>query len=623
MADDVCDSGRFEALRQQAREAAKDGDPSETARLLRLALAEWSGPALADLQHHRFAVELAAALGEERLSALEDRIDADLRCGRERELVGELTELTMTSPYRETLWEQLVLALYRSGRQTDALAAYQRMRTLLRDELGVDPSMRLRDLEAAVLRQDAALDRSAPDPMLAIAPADSKPTISPPRVVGILLTDIDRSTLLWQRYPDLMPEVLLAHHALVADVVATHHGWLPPEQGEGDSRMGLFASVAQAVVAAGELHRTLAAHEWPGGVRPRVRMAVHAGTVVEAGGYAFGSALHWCAQLRSLAHGDQILVSGTAASLAAAELPDHWELRRVGRAVIRDVDDEDDVFQLDHRGEVSSFPALRTSVRLPAETTPFVGRRDEVEALADEVRQHRLVTLSGIGGCGKTRLAIQVARVSLATFPAGVTFVDLSSAATEAEAYEAISAALTPGLRVGEVVPLRDAVAPHSLLLLDNLDQVESARRIVSELLANTTAHLLTTSRVPLGIPGEVLRPLAPMVRADAVALFRERAADAAPDAEVDTNEVTELVELLSGVPLAIELAAARLRLMDVASLHDSVTRELSVLSDTAAGRPERHRTITAQLISAWTELTPGAQLSADRPVHVLVCGKC
>ena len=403
--DDVCDSGRFETLRRQAREADREGDPSETARLLRLALAEWAGPALADLQDHRFAAEIAAALGEERLSAIEDRIEADLRCGAERELVGELTELTITNPYREKLWEQLVLALYRSGRQSEALAAYQRMRTLLQDELGIDPSVRLRELEAAVLRQDSGLDLQS-DAMPAAFAATVTPAISPPQVVGILLTDVERSTLLWQRYPDLMPQVMLAHHRLVADVVAAHDGRLPPDQGdEGDSRMGVFASVARAVVAAGKLHRAFGAYDWPGGVRPKVRMAVHAGTVVEASGSVFGSALHRCARIRSLAHGDQILVSSTAASLATADLPDTWRLRRIGRVVLRDFDDEEDVFQLDRDGEAMAFPPLRTSVRLPAEVTPFIGRRDEVEALAAEVTRHRLVTLSGFGGSGKTRLA--------------------------------------------------------------------------------------------------------------------------------------------------------------------------------------------------------------------------
>src|SRR3954447_25025022 len=606
--DGDCDAGRFDALRREAGDATTRGDTRETARLLRLALAEWRGPALADLQHYRFAAEVAAALAEERLTALENRIEADLRCGEERQLVGELTELTMTNPYRERFWEQLVLALYRSGRQRDALAEYQRMRTLLQGELGIDPNARLRELEAAVLRQDPELDQ----PRQATSDTDAAITgltISTPRVVGILLTEVERSTLLWQRYPSLMPQVMLAHHAVVTDLLTSHHGRVTSDGVDGgDSLMGVFSSVVDAVVTAGELQRALDAQDWPGGVRPRVRMAVHAGTVVDAGGNIFGSALHRCAGLRTLAHGDQILVSGTAASLAAEQLPDTWALHRIGRVTVPGFEDEEDVFQLDYKGEASSFPPLRTLVRLPTDATPFVGRRGEVEDLAADVSRHRLVTLSGIGGSGKTRLAIQVARVSAATFTDGVIFVDLSAAATATDAYEAISAAVASGAHAGDVRFFSDAVAPNALLVLDDLQDRQSADHLVSELLATTTAHLLATSRAPLGIPGEVLRPLAPLSPADAVALFRERAVDSAPDVEIEKSEVSELVDLLGRVPLAIELAAARLRLMNLASLRHSATTELAVLSDVGAGRPERHRSVTAQLNNAWSELTPTAQ---------------
>ncbi|HTY72855.1 MAG TPA: BTAD domain-containing putative transcriptional regulator [Actinomycetes bacterium] len=591
--EQACDIGRFETLRRQARACA---DARQTARLLRLALEEWSGPALADLQQYRFAAEVAAALAEDRLTTLEDRIAADLACGEHRALVGELTELTSTNPYRETLWEQLVLALYRSGRQSEALAAYQRMRALLQDDLGIDPSPRLRDLEAAVLRQDPALERPAdlpPSSLAAVATpaAPEPPTISDPHVVGLLLTDVEGSTQLWHRYADQMPQVMVAHNDVVSAVVSAHEGRLPPDQGEGDSRLAVFPSIVHAVVAAGELQDALQGHEWPEGVRPAVRMAVHAGSVVEVAGNVFGSAVHRCARLRALANGRQVLVSGTAASLTGEALPAAWELTRLGRFALRDFEDEEEVFQLDRRGKALEFPPLRSSVRLPVDTTPFVGRRDEVEVLAGDVARHRLVTLTGLGGSGKTRLAVECARVSVATFPVGVTFVDLSSATSETDFRQTV----------------RDAVenaSPHSLVVLDNLEQIPRAGALVADLLARTPAHVLATTRLPLGVPGEVVRPVAAMPRADAVALFRERAMAAEPDVEIDRDVAGELVDLLGCVPLALELAAARLRVVDLVTLHDTLTRELSLLTDSGTARPERQRSVTALLVGSWDELS-------------------
>ena len=404
---------------------------------------------------------------------------------------------------------------------------------------------------------------------------------------------------------------MLAHHEVVADVVAGHGGRLPPDQGEGDARLGVFPSAAQAVTAAVVLQRRLAELDSPAGIRLRVRAAVHAGTVVDAGGNVFGAAVHRCARIRGLAHGGQVLVSGVAAALARPELSEQCQLRLLGRVPLQDFEDEEEVFQLDPAAAPQSFPPLRTTVRLPGDVASFVGRHGDVERLVTELGRHRLVTLTGLGGSGKTRLAVHAARVAAPTFPGGVTFVDLAAATSVAEAFDAVAACLRLAASPGRAAErIAERLAPGSLLLLDNVEQIPGVHAMVSGLLDAGPAHLLVTSRIPVGLPGEVVRPVEPLPEPDAVTLLLERAADAVPGLVPDPVAVVDLVRLLDRVPLAIELAAARLRVLDLPTLVATIAGQLSVLSDSTGGRPQRHRSVTALLADAWNQLSPaGHQL--------------
>ncbi|MCI0345069.1 MAG: hypothetical protein L0221_06420, partial [Chloroflexi bacterium] len=324
VAADTLDVGRFERLVERGRAELSAGDASSASATFGEALALWRGAALADVVGYDFARAETARLEESRLAATEDKIEADLALGRHGALVGELEALTHQHPLRERLWGQRMVALYRAGRQADALAVYQKLRSTLAEELGIDPSPELARLETAILVQAPEL---GPSPTTASRQAaDERPT----GVVTFLLTDIEGSTAMWDTEPDAMAEALERHDALVAERVETAGGLLLQSKGEGDSTVSAFRRASKAAVTASEIHRALAEEEWPGGISIKVRVALHTGEAYEREGDYFGPTLNRAARIRSLACGGQTLLSRATAELVRDQLPKDLSLVELG-----------------------------------------------------------------------------------------------------------------------------------------------------------------------------------------------------------------------------------------------------------------------------------------------------
>ncbi|MGH8973885.1 MAG: BTAD domain-containing putative transcriptional regulator, partial [Acidimicrobiia bacterium] len=322
------DAVRFEALVVAGRRRAVSADPEGAAGILREALALWRGPALADVADVPFARGEAARLEEARLTALEERIDADLACGRHAELVGELGTLVSAHPLRERPWGQRMLALYRSGRQAEALRAYQELRGILGEELGIEPSTALTRLETAILRHEEELDRRLPEPGAPLVPsaaAPAPPGAEPqpfqeapdhtaPGVVAFLFTDVVGSTELFQQLgDDAAEEVRRGHFRLVRDAVAAHGG--TEVKTLGDGVMVAFTSPLAAIRCAVALQQTIERDNRRRATTLAVRVGLHAGEPISHEDDYFGTPVVVAKRLCDRAEGGQILASALVRAL--------------------------------------------------------------------------------------------------------------------------------------------------------------------------------------------------------------------------------------------------------------------------------------------------------------------
>ena len=350
---DQLDSQRFERLLREAQGTLAEGRAEHAVSLLEEALTLWRGTPLADLAYEPFAQAEVARLEDLRIAALEQLVEAKLALGRHVEVIGELEALIDEHPYRERLRAQLMLALYRSDRQADALQAYQNARTRLVEELGIEPGERLRALESAILAQDPALAQPAPPPAPEpeeepVPPAEDEDTLAelPSGVVTFLLTDIEGSSGLWEADFDAMAVALELHDALIAHTTETHGGRLLKTKGEGDSTLTVFRRASDAVAAAAELRSRLAEAAWPAELEPRVRIAVHTGEAHERDGDYFGPALNRAARLRALAQEGAVLLSQATAQIVHERLPAGTELIDIGRRELRGLSRPEQVFEL-------------------------------------------------------------------------------------------------------------------------------------------------------------------------------------------------------------------------------------------------------------------------------------
>ncbi|SPM31844.1 hypothetical protein MTAB308_5369 [Mycobacterium terramassiliense] len=405
LAETEVDATRYKAAARLGRDATAGGDDSRAVVCFDEALALWRG--IPELPDGRRGTPEKTRWIEAHAALVEDRADALLATGRAAEIVGELEAAVADAPLRERRWGQLMLALYRAGRQGEALGAYQRARALLADELGVDPGPNLRRLEALIVAQDGSLEVPATQRVSSVT-----------RAVTFLLTDIEGSTAAWEANADAMAVALARHDELVEQVVTSRGGRLIKTRGEGDATFSVFERPSAAAAAAIELQDAIVHEPWALSDPMRVRVALHTGEAELRDGDYFGRAVNRAARLRSLAAGGQILCSGATAELVIDSLPDDVGLVDRGQRELKNLSRPEHVFELrleaadeTHRAVSLEAPVERPSLPpVLAGPGPFVGRGNELQRLFSAWQTAlaagtNAVLIAGEPGVGKTRLA--------------------------------------------------------------------------------------------------------------------------------------------------------------------------------------------------------------------------
>jgi predicted ATPase/class 3 adenylate cyclase len=458
---------------------------------------------------------------------------------------------------------------------------------------------------------------------------------SPPiGTVTFLFTDIEGSTKMWERHPQAMQAALARHDELLRWAIVKRRGYV--FKTVGDAFCAAFPTSPEALEAALEAQRLLLKERWGESNPLRVRMALHMGAAEEREGDYFGPPVNRVARLLSAAHGGQVLLSLPTHEMVRDQLPAGVSLRDLGEHHLKDLFRPERVFQLVSPDMPSEFPPLRTldayRNNLPLQPAPLIGREKEVAEVCDLLRRNvtRLLTLTGPGGTGKTRLALQAAADLLDDFPDGAFFAPLATV-TEAELFLSAIAETLGVWEIGEQPldeSLRDYLSGRRLLLvLDNFEQVLDAAPAVTELLARAPGlKVLATSRAPLGLYGEHEFPVPPLTLPDlrhppsferltqyeAVGLFVERARAVKPDFSI-TNEsapaVAEICVRLDGLPLAIELAAARIKMLPPRAMLHRLGSRLKLLTGGARDLPERQRTLKATIEWSHALLDEGEQV--------------
>ena len=441
---------------------------------------------------------------------------------------------------------------------------------------------------------------------------------SPPTgTVTFLFTDIEGSTKLWEDNAPAMQAALSRHDEILKNAIEERGGYV--FKTVGDAFCAAFPTASNALEAALSAQRALFAAEWNESEPLRVRMALHTGAAEERDGDYFGPPLNRIARLLSAAHGGQVLLSLPTHEMVRDQLPSEVDLQDLGEKHLKDLFRPERVFQLLAPDLLSGFPPLRTldahGNNLPVQPTPLVGREREIREIAELVRKEdmRLITLTGPGGTGKTRLGLQAAADLLEEFPDGVFFVALATI-TELELV-ASTIALALGVKESAGQSLMESLKNYLrdkrvLLVLDNFEQVLEGAPLVGELLgACPKLKVLATSRIPLKLYGEqeylvpplslpdpkVMPPLEILTQYEAVKLFVQRARAVKADFTV-TNEnapaVAEICARLDGLPLAIELAAARTRMLPPQKMLERLGNRLKLLKGGARDLPTRQQTL-------------------------------
>jgi predicted ATPase/class 3 adenylate cyclase len=454
-----------------------------------------------------------------------------------------------------------------------------------------------------------------------------------------LFTDIEGSTALLQRLGgDVYAGVLADHHGLIRSVLAAHGG--RELNTLGDGFFAGFSSPRACVAAALEMQEALGSHPWPGGERVRVRMGVHTGEASDTAVGPVGLDVHRAARVAAVGHGGQVLVSETAAALVRDALPPGAALVDLGVHQLKDLGRPERIFQVSAPGLQAGFPPLRSlgnpalPNNLPAQLATFIGRGRELSDVRALVGSSRLVTLTGAGGAGKTRLGLQVAAELLDGSGDGVWLVELAAVSGEDAVAPAIRDALGIAAQPGRPVleTLLDALAFQDVLIvLDNCEHLIGGCAKTADAIVRRCprVHLLATSREPLGIGGEIIYRVPPLSlprpgdtglpaagSSDAVALFLERAR--AQGARLVVDEVTaplvvSICRRLDGLPLAIELAAARLRSLSLSALADRLDQRFGLLTGGSRTAAARQQTLQATVEWSYSLLNRAEQLLLGR----------
>jgi predicted ATPase/class 3 adenylate cyclase len=473
----------------------------------------------------------------------------------------------------------------------------------------------------------------------------------PTGTVTLLFTDIEGSTRLWEQHPEAMGIALERHDALMRSSIEGTGGYV--FKTVGDAFCAAFASAKEAVIAAGDAQREMHAEAWPDEAVLLVRMALHTGECEERDGDYFGPAVNRVSRLEATAHGGQVVVSRSTAELVRDRLPSGLSLVDLGSHHLKDMNRLEEVFQLTMEGVPSAFPPLRSvseseipsEVRNPTNLTEplssFVGRDVEIAEVVKLLHGNRLVTLTGSGGVGKTRLAIEIGRSLLSESPDGVWLVELATVGDPALVASEVLSDLGIGEQSGKdaTETLVTVLSTQSrVIIIDNCEQVigECASIAAAVLRQCPKVTLISTSREPLRVGGEVIYrvpslSLPPeqvddrtdLTESGAVVLFVERATAQDPGFELTDNDaplVASICRRLDGMPLALELATARLRSMSLTKLYDRLEHRFGLL--TGGSRVDLPRQQTLQALVDWSfDLLTAPERALFRRTSVFVDG--
>ena len=440
----------------------------------------------------------------------------------------------------------------------------------------------------------------------------------PTGTVTLLLADVEGSTRLWETTPDEMSSAIARLDETLAGLTAAHNGVRPVEQGEGDSFVLAFARASDAVACALALQRAALAPI-------RLRIGVNTGEIQlrDEGNY-IGPTINRTARLRDLGHGGQTLLSGATESMVLDHLPEDAWLNDLGMHALRDLPRPERVVQLCHPDIRNDFPPLRVAAsaatqNLPAQLSSFVGRSAEMTAVRELLSRNRLVTVTGAGGSGKTRLAVEIAASIAGEFTSGVWYVDLAPITDPGVVPMTVARALglpdQPGSSSTESV-VRHVGERRMLIVLDNCEHLlDASAAVMGDLLRGCpSVSLLTTSREPIGMSGELTWRIPSLpVETEAVELFAERARKVRSDFHItddNASVVAEICRRLDGMPLAIELAAARARALSITDLLASLHDRFRLLTGGARTSVRRQQTLRASVDWSHALLT--------EPEHIL-----
>lgn len=489
-----------------------------------------------------------------------------------------------------------------------------------------DASRHARDLAVAPFKTNAKRVASPAEQELAVdgrSIADrrqSSSSLLPTGLVTFVMTDVEGSTRLLREHSELYPDLLAAHRSVLRNAFH-HHGGMEVDC-EGDALFFAFPDASKAVMACIDAQSALATHQWPVGAQMRVRIGVHTEEAVPLGHVYVALAVHRVARITTGGHGGQILISAATLEALKGQPPSGSRVSPLGSFRLHGFSEPSLLFQVDHPDIGDTFPPLRLigDVRhnLPMIRASFVGRTEELAAVTTMLLGDGLVTLVGLGGVGKTRLATQVAAGVVGHFPGGVWMVDLAALSDAASVLRVIAdsvrVAEQPGRNLDVV--LMEALSQHrTLLLLDNCEHLLDATAAVVTALSQKCPDLaiLCTSRAPLAVDGEAIwrvdpLPVVPPQEADSALtvgnhssarLFVDRARLARQDFNLtndNARDVARVVDAVNGIPLAIELAAAALADRPLLGLVDALTDRFSLLSEERRAGPPRHRTLRAAL---------------------------